>query len=598
MFPRSFLGRALAVLSAGVSCSLLSGQATVKALDLPAVAPIVDCEALSSIDISQILGTPTRITSADVVDDGRNAPYCRAQVEIDGYAKSEVHLPVSGWKQRFLAGNGAGGATQSFGFATMSRSDIGHRGDEDAFANNYQLRVDFAYRIVHLQVLASKALITKYYGQAPKFSYYNACSEPGREGMMEVQRFPEDFDGTVTGCPPINDTINNGLYEAWNIRTNTRTDGSQIITYEKLPLLHKAVLDECDSLDGAKDGIVSEPFECHPKLTENECKTGQDESTCLTAEQIHTALELYRGAHDEKGRKLEPFGVLPGSELQWTAVIAPNPPQNGRPAISTDRIGTVKALRSEFSQPALGTDWQLSDLKFNRASFETLTKTHYLYDATDPDLSTYSKAGHKLIIWQGLADNNVLPAHTILYYTALQKTMGVKAVDQFVRLYLLPGVGHCGGGDGPSIRDFLSPLMDWVERGVPPESLPASHIPQPTRGTGGPGGPARTGAEAVPGGRGGPGGTGGGGGGGFFAQGNMEAGGAKPDLTRPIYPYPYTQKYTGTGDVKEAANFVKGVALPAPSAVFEWFGAGFYKPGYEKWCIATGPATLDCKNSR
>ena len=588
MLPRPFLLCALAMLLAPVFLFPMLARAAVQPLEVPAVAPKVDCKTLISADISQAVGAPTRITSSDVVDDGRTSPYCRVQIEIDGYAKSEVHLPVSGWQQRFLAGNGAGGSNQSFAFATMSRSDIGHRGDEDAFANNYQLRVDFAYRMVHLQVVASKTLIARYYGQAPKFSYYNACSEPGREGMMEVERFPEDFDGAVTGCPPINDTINNGLYEAWNIRTNTRDDGSQIITYDKLPLLHKAVLDECDSADGATDGIVSEPLECHPKLTEIECKSGQDESTCLTAEQLHTALELYRGAHDQKGGKLEPFGVLPGSELLWTTVIAPNPSQSGRPAVSTDRLGTVKALRSEFSQPAIGTDWLLSDLNFDRTTFDTFTKTHYLYDATDPDLSAYAKAGHKLIIWQGLADNNVLPAHTILYYTALQKTMGAKTVDQFVRLYLLPGVGHCGGGDGPSIRDFLSPMMAWVERGVAPEALPASHIPQPTRGTGG---AARVAAQAGTGGTGAP-------GGGFFAQGNMEIGGAIPDLTRPIYPYPHVQKYTGNGDVREAANFVEGPARPAPPAVFQWFGADFYRPGYEKWCSATGPTTLDCKSSR
>src|SRR6516225_3686693 len=195
MLPRPFLLCALAMLLAPVFLFPMLARAAVQPLEVPAVAPKVDCKTLISADISQAVGAPTRITSSDVVDDGRTSPYCRVQIEIDGYAKSEVHLPVSGWQQRFLAGNGAGGSNQSFGFATMSRSDIGHRGDEDAFANNYQLRVDFAYRMVHLQVVASKTLIARYYGQAPKFSYYNACSEPGREGMMEVERFPEDFDG-------------------------------------------------------------------------------------------------------------------------------------------------------------------------------------------------------------------------------------------------------------------------------------------------------------------------------------------------------------------------------------------------------------------
>jgi feruloyl esterase len=591
-FKRSILAVASTFLFTISSSFVLLAQssaainASPEPLNLPIVGSVVDCSKLMSVDLSKAVGAAVQVISATVVDDGKPTAYCRVQAAIENFAKFEVHLPVSSWTQRFLAGQPG----SSNGFVTMSRSDIGNRGREDAFANNAQLRVDFAYRVVHLQVLASKELIATYYKQAPKFSYWNACSEPGREGMMEVQRFPTDFDGAVTGCPPINDTINNGLYEAWNVQTNTRADGSLIITNDKLSLLHKTVLDECDSLDGAKDGIVSDPLDCHPKLTEVECKPGQDSGSCLTAEQIHVALELYRGAHDEKGNKLEPIGVLPGSEPQWSAVIAPPPPQPGRPSFPSDRQGTLYALRSEFSYPALGTNWQLNELKFDRADFDAFTKLHYLYDATDPDLSDYFKAGHKLIIWQGLADNNVLPAHTILYYTALQKTMGAKAVDQFVRLYLLPGVGHCGGGDGPSIRDFLNPLMAWVERGVAPGALPASHIPQPTRDMRGPGDPGGQPGAGGPGGPGGP-------GGGFFGQGNMDAGGAKPDLTRPVYPYPYTQKYTGNGDVRDAANFVEGPPRPAPASLFNWWGADFYSPHYEKWCSGNG-AILDCKSTR
>ncbi len=606
MFLQLFIRRVPVLLFAMASsvflcAESLSGTSGVKPLDLPVVSPVMDCTALAAVEHFQTVGTPVKITSAKVVDDGKPTAYCDVQLLFDNYSTSDVHLPVSSWNQRFLGGQN--GSAQ--GFVTMTRQDIGQRGREDAFANNAQLRVDFAYRMMHLQVLAAKALIARYYNQAPKFSYYNACSEPGREGMMEVQRFPDDFDGAVTGCPPINDVINNGLFEAWNIRTNTRADGSLIITSDMLPLLHKAVLDECDALDGLKDGIVSDPLNCHPKLTEIQCKPGQDPSSCLTAEQIHVALELYRGAHDEKGGKLEAFGVTPGSEMQWTAVIAPNPPAAGRQMMSTDRQGTLYALRSEFSYPALGTNWQLSELKFDRADFDNFTKLHYLYDATDPDLSAYYKAGHKLIIWQGLADNNVLPAHTILYYTALQKTMGEKIVDQFVRFYVLPGVGHCGGGDGPSIRDFLTPLQVWVEHGIAPGALPGAHTPQQARaqgggmgGQGGPGGPGGM-AQGGPGGPEGMGGGGQGGMGGMGMGGIMGQGGAqaKPDLTRPIYPYPYLAKYTGKGDPKDAANFVQGPARPAPASVFDWWGANFYTPHYEKWCTGNG-AILSCTDSR
>jgi hypothetical protein len=191
-----------------------------------------------------------------------------------------------------------------------------------------------------------------------------------------------------------------------------------------------------------------------------------------------------------------------------------------------------------------------------------MTKTRYLYDATDPDLTGFARAGHKLILWQGLEDTNVLPAHTILYYTALQKQMGAKTVDGFARFYVLPGVGHCGGGDGPSARDFLAPLMLWVERGVAPGVLAASPVPQTPDGAG----------------RGGP-------------------PPVAPDLTRPVYPYPYGAKYIGTGDIRDAANYVQGATNPAPAQLFTWLGASFYTPHYEKWCTGDG-AVLNCKDSR
>jgi feruloyl esterase len=150
-----------------------------------------------------------------------------------------------------------------------------------------------------------------------------------------------------------------------------------------------------------------------------------------------------------------------------------------------------------------------------------------------------------------------------------------------VRLYILPGVGHCGGGDGPSIKDFLAPMMAWVERGIAPGALPAEHIPQPVR------------AQGVQGGPGGPGGPAGG----FMGQGGQQPAGPA-DMTRPIFPYPHTQKYIGTGDVRDAASFVQGPAKPAPANVFEWFGADFYKPAPFKWCMAIGPTTLDCTDTR
>jgi feruloyl esterase len=540
-------------------------------LDLPTVGHVIDCSALTSADVSSTVGARTIIKSASVVDDGKSSAYCKLQVVVDDYANFELHLPLSEWTQRLLFGGGPGAqvaeGTRVDQFVTVSWQDLGHRGHEDDFASNYQYRVNAAYRGMHLQVLAAKALIGKYYGQAPKFSYFNACSEPGREGMMEVERFPEDFNGVAAGCPPINFPINNGIFEAWNVLTNSGADGKPILTADKLPILHRAVLDQCDVADGVKDGIVSDPLSCHPDVAAVECKPGQDPSTCLSAAQVHVAQELYKGAHDTQGDKLTPIGVLPGSELAWIATIVPNTARN--PAEARDQ--TTTSIRSQFYDPALPKTWELGDLKFDRASFDAITKQHYLYDATDPDLSAFAKAGHKLILWQALGDTNVLPAQAILYYTALQKQMGAETVDRFVRFYLLPGVYHCGRGDGPVIRDVLAPLMLWVERGIAPGVLAGVHSSRPDfgpPGPGGPGGPPRS--DAPP---------------------------AAPDLTRPIYPYPSIAKYVGTGSVKDAANFVQGEAHPAPAALFDWLGEGFYTPGYKKWCIGNG-TVLECKDWR
>ena len=413
-------------------------------LNLTAVAPRHDCALMTAVDVSTVVGSPT-IVKAATLEEGSSIRYCRVQAVVDDYAHFEMRLPASAWTQRLLFGGGpaaqvAPGGMSLEHFVTVSWQDLGRRGHEDDFARNYQYRINDGYRGMHLQVLAAKALIAKYYGQGPKYSYFNACSEPGREGMQEVQRFPQDFDGVGAGCPPINFTLNNGVFQAWNVLTNTDADGQLILTADKLPVLHQAILEQCDAADGAKDGIISNPFACHPDVTAVQCKAGQDPAICLTSEQVRVVQELYRGAHDSQGGKLMPIGVLPGSELAWTSTIAPtrNP--------SEPRDQTTTAIRSQFSDPALPGSWQLRDLKFDRASFDAITKLHYVYDATNPDLAAFAKAGHKLILWQGLGDSNVLPAYAVLYYTALQKVMGERTVDGFVRFYALPGVNHCGGG--------------------------------------------------------------------------------------------------------------------------------------------------------
>jgi len=368
----------------------------------------------------------------------------------------------------------------------------------------------------------------------------------------------------VAGCAPMPMTVNNGIYNTWNMVLNSRPDGSSILTDDKLPILHKAVLDQCDVADGLKDGLISDPLNCHPDLSVIQCKEGQDPSTCLTADQVRVTYEVYRSAHDDKGGQLVPRGPLPGSEFAWAGLIAGTKQMAAN--YQEARVGTAKAVRDLFSDPPLAETFQLSDLKFDRATFDALTKLHYIYDGTDPDLSAFAKAGHKLILWHGLADVMVPVAYSLNYYSGLEKTMGPKALEPFLRFYLFPGVYHCGGGQGPFTRDFLVPLTYWVEQGIAPGAIMAVHTPQNPRN---------------------------------FGPGSMQEAGPAPipDMTRPIYPFPYTSRYTGTGSINDAANFVQGPPMKVPAEIYTWFGASLYTPGYQRWCTGTG-TTFDCKNSR
>jgi Tannase and feruloyl esterase len=556
-------------------------------LNLAVIAPVVDCKSLVSADISPAVGSPTHISTAMPVLDGNPAPYCDVKGYVDPQVKFELRLPLTTWTQRFVQ-TGCGGLCGMLaihlendqgclpaqkGELALTSTDMGHTGEMDARfgESDYRLRIDFAYRGVHVTTLAAKALIEKFYGQKPKYSYFTGCSDGGREALMEAQRYPDDFNGISAGAPAMNFVTQNTFYHGWNARMNTGVDGQPILTADKLPLLHKAVVARCDSEDGLKDGLISNPIGCDFDPEVLQCKAGQDPTACLTAAQVNVVKQIYAGAHDSVGNKLVLSGPLPGSELAWAGVYIPAPGSNRTmsPMIST---GTLKFLAYEKNPPA---DYSLADLKFDRSSFTETTKLHALYDATDPDLSPFASAGGKLILWHGLADPHISPLNTIAYYTAVQQTMGHAVADRFLRLYLFPGGYHCNGGEGPFTVDLLSVMMAWVERGTAPGALIASHTPG--NGTG-PGAPPRESAAGPPPDRERP-----------------QSGTA--DRTRPIYPYPLTASYTGNGSIDDAKNFTEGKPEPIPGTELVWLGSSFYTPRYEEWCSANG-TMMSCKPSR
>lgn len=592
----AILGLAVALTAFNATTNLDAQQSapisqTFSLASLASVAPVMDCAQLTGVDLSPAVGAPTHITSAAENKDAQPAPYCDVKGYVEPSIRFEVRLPLAKWTQRFLQ-TGCGGlcgmvsirgdreggcAPATSGELVMASTDMGHQGgmaDDGSWGSkDYQLRIDFAYRGVHLTAVAAKALIAKYYGQAPKYSYFQGCSDGGREALIEAQRYPDDFDGITAGAAAMNFTTQNSFYHGWNVDANKDDKGQWILTAAQLPILHKLAIEQCDALDGVKDGLISDPLRCHVDPALVECKPGQDQATCLTPEQVRVAREIYTGAHDSKGNKLVLSGPLPGSELGWAGVLIP-PSPNAKFVLSVGASeSALKHLLYEQDPPASFTD---KDLQFTVESFNATTQLHKLYDATDPDLTPFAAHGGKLILWHGYADQHISPLNTIAYYTAMQKLLGEKKVDSFTRLFLFPGGYHCGDGEGPFEYPLLASIMAWVEAGKSPDVMIASHsshgkggllqgVPGDMRGgaMGGPEGPARGGASN-----------------------NI-------DRTRPVYPYPYVARYTGSGSSDDARNFVKGEAKPVSAEQLKWLGEGFYSAHFQQWCHAKG-MSLEC----
>ena len=532
--------------------------------ELKVVPPRVACAALKIVDVSGPVGAKTTLQEAVEVQDGQPAPYCRVLGTIAPAIQFEVRLPLGGWTQRYLQ-TGCGGLCGTLNISTpradscvpvtngdvvLASTDMGHRNgpgrgnaDPTWAVENPQSKIDFAYRGVHLTAIAAKALIEKFYGQKPRYSYFSGCSDGGREALMEAQRYPQDFDGIAAGAPAMNFVTQNTFYHGWNAWKNTDSTGNAILTPDKLPILHQAALDACDALDGLKDGQITVPSACHFDPDVTICKDGQDGATCLTPAQAATAKAIYQGARTETGKKLVIGGPQPGSELFWQGVYVPQ--RAGAAIFSTGiSLGTIKYLA--YEKP-LAPEFGLKDFHFDRDNFDAIAQMHPIYDATDPDLEKFSAAGGKLLMFHGWSDPHISPLNSIAYYTAMERTMGEAKVSKFARLFLFPGGGHCNGGDGPFDFPLLSLLVNWVEGGTPPNAILASRKQ-----------------------------------------------GGKVDRTRPVYPFPMVAKYKGAGDPNAASSF-EGVRDPQVTPEqLDWLGAAFYLPGYEKSCEWTG-TEMKCK---
>ncbi|MFI6033144.1 tannase/feruloyl esterase family alpha/beta hydrolase [Streptomyces sp. NPDC051315] len=530
---------------------------------LPAVKPVRACADVTGLDLDGVTDAPVTIRSATVVTTGAAAPYCEVRGTVAPANTIVVRLPVEGWTQRYVQtgcgglcgsaninyGQAAGCPVVQDGTVASATTDMGHQGQNDGSwaLDNPQAQIDFAYRGVHVTAQVAKALIEEFYGRRPAYSYFTGCSDGGREALMEAQRYPDDFDGIAAGAPANNMVVQNTFHHAWNVLTNKDENGDYILLADKLPLIHRAVLDACDALDGLTDGLLDDPRRCDFDPTTLVCAAGQDASTCLTAAQAAVVQRLHDGATDAQGRRLEvAISHEWGSELEWTLFV---PARQGQTVASENFVTSFARYLAHTNAPNPG--FQLSDLEFTAESFwKTVQSSSYLA-ATDPDLSAFRKSGGKLLLWHGWNDQHISPQGTLAYYDAMRETMGAATVDRFAKLYLFPGVAHCSGGAGPNTFDVLTPVMAWAESATQPGKIVASNV----------------------------------------TDGSVTR-------TRPVYPYPRVARYDGTGSIDDAANFVAYTPSARPDADdYHWLGERLYSHGYQTWCKVVD-GKLECRPTR
>jgi Tannase and feruloyl esterase len=450
------------------------------------VLPQISCTALGQHDFTAVPDAASRISSA--ADATLNsATYCAVKGYIAPQTSFELLLPESTWHGDYVQ-EGCGGycgavnvsaqpavstgcpqvAGNEFVLATDDQGHESPSGTDGTWAaSDLALRIVFGYTSEHSLANLAKAAIRAYYGTGPAGSYFDGCSDGGHEALDLAQRYPDDFNGIIAGAPANNWAPLLGLFESWLAVTNTDSQGHQVLTLAKLPALHAAVMKAC----AGADGVIQDPRNCTFNPASIMCPSGTDKPTCLTPAQVTVVREEYRGPADPAGRNLYDGGEPYGSELAWTWFI--NPDTDNNPANTVAGQFGVNYLKYMASVPNPPASFTLSDLKFTDAEYNELEQFGGVYNATDPDLSAFRAHGGKLIIYHGWADQAIPPFSTIDYYAAVEKTMGGFASSQgFSRLYMVPGGYHClGGGDPAVTANFLTPLINWVEKGQAPGAL-------------------------------------------------------------------------------------------------------------------------------
>jgi feruloyl esterase len=515
------------------------------ALPAAAVAGPIACADLPALYHAPEVAITSATLVPEVTSGGSAAPeHCDVRGTIRGNIKFAVFLPTA-WNLRFqMVGNGGKAGSISIGdmrtqlrlgYASAS-TDTGHDnsiqaeggarfGNDELFGKERE--IDFGWRAVHLTAVTAKDIVAQHYGEAAAYSYWNGCSTGGRQGLMQAQRFPEDFDGYIIGAPVYDYTgqqmtapaMLRPLYNRIPPRSGMQATDGPVVSPAKRDMVGAAIYQRCDGLDGLIDGQIRNPLRCDfdPAIHIPPCgdTPGPD---CLTAAELAALQELYAGK--------EPFvpGVPFGSENipgGWSSWVLPNSP-TGSPLLHNVIADAFEWLMFNPDRPGYN---YLTDWDWNVEPF-LMEEAKQIYNATDPGLLDVMRAGKKILMYHGWHDPGANPVRTIRYRDAVVKLvedahgaahgrkrvhgetfLGEKLTDKFLKLYLVPGMAHCGGGVGHSSVDWLSPLVSWVENGVEPRAI----------------------------------------------VGSRTAGGVTS--TRPHCPYPQEAVHDGIGDPNQAASF-------------------------------------------
>ena len=531
-----------------VSAAVLLASSVVAASALGAT-----CESLADLRLPETVITLAKSVAAGAFTPPTGPPptpvivpystlpaFCRVAGVIkptsDSNIQFEVWMPSSGWNGKLQSsGNGgfAGiipypslGLPLTRGYA-VATTDTGHSGNEaptnpimdGSWARGHPEKViDFGYRAIHETAVRAKAILHAFYGESPRHSYFSTCSNGGRQALMEAQRYPEDYDGILAGAPA-NFWTHHFSGFVWNALALSDPAASYIPA-SKLKAIEVAALSACDGRDGVVDGVIDDPVKCRFDPATLLCK-GPESDSCLTGLEVAALTKIYSGPRNSKGEQIFP-GYLPGGETTpggWGSWIT-----GPRPDTSMQfRLGTQFFRNIVFENPS----WDFKTFNLDKDVKAADDKTGPILNATDPNLRAFMKRGGKLILYHGWSDASIAPQNTINYYQSVVARMGQRNSGKFVRLFMVPGLEHCTGGQGTYSfgqwgtvakadpeHDISLALERWVEEGIAPDVIVAAKPVadfDTTKGT---------------------------------------------LRTRPLCAYPLVARWKGTGSTDDAANFV------------------------------------------